>query len=86
MLDIQEDIFVLATTYGDEIDLICVYLTRSQPHLKYVHRLFYIMHPDDRLAASLATALIALQNGASIIRVHDVKETVDVLKVWLAAR
>ncbi len=42
--------------------------------------------PDDRLAASLATALIALQNGASIIRVHDVKETVDVLKVWLAAR
>ena len=42
--------------------------------------------PDDRLAASLATVLIALQNGASIIRVHDVKETVDVLKVWLAAR
>lgn len=39
---------------------------------------------DDRLAASLATALIAMQNGAKIIRVHDVKETVDVLKVWQA--
>ncbi len=41
---------------------------------------------DDRLAASLAVALIAIQNGAKIIRVHDVKETVDVLKVWQAVR
>ena len=41
---------------------------------------------DDRLAASLAAALIAAQNGAKILRVHDVKETMDVLKVWQAAR
>ena len=33
---------------------------------------------DDRLAGSLAGALIAAQNGANIIRVHDVKET-DIL-------
>jgi len=39
---------------------------------------------DDRLAASLAAALIAMQYGAKIIRVHDVKQTVDVMKVWLA--
>ena len=39
---------------------------------------------NDRLAASLATALIAMQQGAKIIRVHDVKETVDVMKIWLA--
>ncbi len=38
----------------------------------------------ERLPASLATALIAAQNGAKILRVHDVKETVDVLKVWHA--
>jgi len=36
----------------------------------------------DRLAASLAAALIAVQRGASIVRVHDVAPTVDVLKVW----
>ncbi len=36
---------------------------------------------DERLAASLAAALIAAQNGAAILRVHDVRETVDVLKV-----
>ncbi len=39
---------------------------------------------EERLAASLAAALIAMQNGAKILRVHDVKETVDVLKVWQA--
>ncbi|WP_415837555.1 dihydropteroate synthase [Shewanella livingstonensis] len=36
---------------------------------------------DQRLAGSLAGALIAAQQGAHIIRVHDVAETVDVLKV-----
>jgi dihydropteroate synthase len=41
---------------------------------------------DQRLAASLAAALIAAQHGAKILRVHDVKETVDVLKVWHASR
>ena len=38
----------------------------------------------ERLAGSLAGALIAAQNGAKIIRVHDVQETVDVLSVWQA--
>jgi len=37
-----------------------------------------------RLAGSLAAALIALQGGAAILRVHDVAETVDVLRVWQA--
>lgn len=41
---------------------------------------------NERLAASLAAALIAAQNGAAILRVHDVRETVDVLKVLSVAR
>lgn len=40
----------------------------------------------DRLAGSLAGALIAVQNGAHIIRVHDVKETADVLGVYQACK
>ncbi|MCP4986175.1 MAG: dihydropteroate synthase [Colwellia sp.] len=36
---------------------------------------------DERLAGSLTTAIIAAQQNASIVRVHDVKETVDALKV-----
>jgi dihydropteroate synthase len=35
----------------------------------------------ERLAGSLAGALIAAQQGAKIIRVHEVKETVDALRV-----
>jgi dihydropteroate synthase len=38
----------------------------------------------DRVAASVAAALIAVQRGASIVRVHDVRETVDALRVWSA--
>ncbi len=36
---------------------------------------------DERLSGSIATAMIAAQQGANIIRVHDVKETVDALKI-----
>ena len=38
-----------------------------------------------RLAASVAAALAAALQGASVLRVHDVAETVDALKVWRAA-
>lgn len=37
---------------------------------------------DDRLAGSLAAALISAQRSAAILRVHDVAETRDVLSVW----
>lgn len=39
---------------------------------------------DHRLAGSLTTAIVAVQQGASIIRVHDVAETVDALKILTA--
>ena len=38
-----------------------------------------------RLAPSLAAALLAVQRGASVVRVHDVRETIAVLKVLAAA-
>ncbi len=37
-----------------------------------------------RLPASVAAALIAVQRGASMVRVHDVRATVDALKIWYA--
>ena len=39
---------------------------------------------DERMAGSVAAALLAAQNGASLVRVHDVKETVDAIRVWRA--
>lgn len=41
-------------------------------------------HADDRLGGSLATALWSAQAGAEIVRVHDVSETVQAMKVWEA--
>ncbi len=38
----------------------------------------------DRVAASVAAALAAIELGASIVRVHDVRETVDAIRVWRA--
>jgi dihydropteroate synthase len=37
---------------------------------------------EQRLAGNLAGALAAVAHGARIVRVHDVVETVDALKVW----
>ena len=42
--------------------------------------------PDDRLGGSLALALGAARAGASIIRVHDVRETVQALAVQAALK
>ena len=40
---------------------------------------------EQRLAGNLAGALAAIAHGARIVRVHDVVETVDAVKVWQAA-
>jgi len=42
--------------------------------------------PQERAHASIAAALLAVQNGAQIVRVHDVAATRDALAVWQAVR
>lgn len=37
-----------------------------------------------RLAASIGAAITAVAKGATIVRVHDVAETIDALKIWNA--
>jgi dihydropteroate synthase len=41
--------------------------------------------PGQRVAASVAAAVLAVERGARVVRVHDVRETVDALKVWQAS-
>ena len=43
-----------------------------------------VLQPAQRQVASVAAALMAVERGASVVRVHDVKETVDALKIWHA--
>ena len=40
--------------------------------------------PAGRMVPSVAAALLAVERGARIVRVHDVRETVQALKVWKA--
>lgn len=41
---------------------------------------------SQRLAGNLGAAISAVAHGAAIVRVHEVAETVDALKVWQATR
>ena len=41
---------------------------------------------DDRLGGSIGAAIAAVARGATMVRVHDVRETVDALKLWNAAQ
>lgn len=41
---------------------------------------------SDRIGGSLATALIAIENGAKLVRVHDVKETVAAIRTAAAVK
>jgi len=42
--------------------------------------------PQERMVPSVAAALLAVERGAAIVRVHDVRETVQALQVWQAMR
>ena len=40
----------------------------------------------DRMVPSVAAALLAVERGARVVRVHDVRQTVQALKVWAASK
>jgi dihydropteroate synthase len=40
--------------------------------------------PEDALSATAAANMVALQKGAKILRVHDVKEAWDVIRIYEA--
>ena len=41
---------------------------------------------DERMAGSLAAGLIAVNSGAAVLRVHDIRETADAIGVWRAVK
>ena len=42
--------------------------------------------PEQRMVASVALALMAVERGARIVRVHDVAATFDALSMWQTTR
>jgi dihydropteroate synthase len=47
----------------------------------FIGRLCDVPNPSERVAGSIAAAVLAIANGAKIVRVHDVRETAQALKV-----
>ncbi|MBW4089496.1 MAG: dihydropteroate synthase [Proteobacteria bacterium] len=50
----------------------------------FIGRISGVAAPADRLAGSLAAGLFALARGATLLRVHDVRTTVEAVRVWHA--
>ena len=44
------------------------------------------MDVTDRMVPSVVAAVLAVERGARVVRVHDVRETVQALKVWTASK
>ena len=44
------------------------------------------MHIADRMVPSVTAAVLAVERGARVVRVHDVRETVQAMKVWTASK
>ena len=40
----------------------------------------------DRMVPSVVAAVLAVERGARVVRVHDVKETAQAIKVWVASK
>ncbi len=76
-------------TRNDDIELLknCKTLSECSPLLIGVSRKRVIgeltgeKNPKERVAGSVAAAISCFKNGAGVLRVHDVKETVDAIKV-----
>ncbi len=67
------------------------FTTLSRPLLLGVSRKSFLERfsgadANERLPASLACAILAVEAGAHIIRVHDVRETVQALRMAAAVR
>jgi dihydropteroate synthase len=49
---------------------------------RFIGRLAGVAEPRRRLPGSLAAGLLALSHGAAMLRVHDVGQTVQAMRVW----
>ena len=74
------DLLHALSRIGDERFAVLAGLSRKSQLGRITGR----MDAKSRLGSSIAAALAAVANGASIVRVHDVAETRDALLVWQA--
>ncbi|MEQ1764903.1 MAG: dihydropteroate synthase, partial [Pyrinomonadaceae bacterium] len=74
-LELLARLDIIAGAFSDHVLLV------GASRKSFIGKLLDGAPPDQRLSGSLAAAVIATMNGARIIRAHDVKATVDAIKV-----
>jgi dihydropteroate synthase len=48
----------------------------------FIGNILDLKNPDERVNGSIISSLFAIMNGVNIIRTHNVKETVEMIKMW----
>ena len=48
----------------------------------FIGNILNIKNPDKRVNGSVISSLFSIMNGVNIIRTHNVKETVEMIKLW----
>jgi dihydropteroate synthase len=56
---------------------LCVGLSRKS----FLGKILNLENPEERLPASLAATAVAVMNGANVVRTHDVRETVQAVRI-----
>jgi len=83
----QEQNLELLAKLGNIVDEFKAYpMLVGASRKSFIGRVLGDILPGERLGGSLAAAVLAVRNGANIVRVHDVKETVAAIKVAVAIK
>lgn len=77
--DLKDNIMAIKTLKQQKIASNALLIGASKK--SFIGKICNKENPNDRLIGTLATNIVSIINGADIVRVHDVKETVEAIKI-----
>ncbi len=81
---VSEDLYILRNL--SRLRFLCRPILVGVSRKSFIGKVLNLEDPSERLIGSLAATAIAVYNGAHLIRTHDVKETLQVVKIAEAIR
>jgi len=81
---VSEDLYILRNL--SRLRFLCKPILVGVSRKSFIGKVLNLKDPDERLIGSLAATAIAVYNGAHLIRTHDVKETLQAVKIAEAIR
>lgn len=81
---VSEDLYILRNL--GRLRFLCRPILVGVSRKSFIGKILNLENPEERLIGSLAATAIAVYNGAHLIRTHDVKETLQAVKIAEAIR